>query len=174
MAVQREQLLAQLGDIFRQYGFEGASLARIGAATGMGKGSLYHSFPGGKDEMAEAVLAHIDAWFERAVFAPLRSGAAGPMFDAVDAYFQSGQKVCLVGVFALGGERDRFGPAVKTYFVAWIDALEACLARTGRADARALAEEVVEAIQGALVLARALDDPALFGRTLARLRARCL
>jgi hypothetical protein len=30
------------------------------------------------------------------------------MFKAVGRYFLSGRKVCLVGVFALGHERDRF------------------------------------------------------------------
>ena len=48
------------------------STPAITAGTGLGKGSLYHLFPGGKAEMAAAVLAEIDAWFEAAVFAPLR------------------------------------------------------------------------------------------------------
>jgi hypothetical protein len=41
-------------------------------------------------------------------------------------------------------------------------------------EATALAEEVVGGIQGALILARSLDDPGAFGRVLSRLRARCL
>ena len=38
-----------LAEAFRQYGFEGASLSMLSEATGLGNGSLYHFFPGGKD-----------------------------------------------------------------------------------------------------------------------------
>jgi TetR/AcrR family transcriptional repressor of lmrAB and yxaGH operons len=79
-------------------------------------------------------------------------------------------------VFALGCERDRFAAQVRDYFAEWIDALSAALQRGGRdaATAQALAEEVVGAIQGALVLARALDRPAAFTDALQRLRLRLL
>jgi hypothetical protein len=97
------------------------------------------------------------------------------MFDETERYFNSGRKVCLVGVFALGNERDRFAVKVKEYFKAWVDALAAALRRLGRgSEAEALAEEVVGGIQGALVLARAFDRPELFGATLQRLRERLL
>ncbi|WP_164094666.1 TetR family transcriptional regulator, partial [Serratia marcescens] len=52
----RAALIPILGEVFREHGYEGASLAVIGARTGLGKGSLYHAFPGGKEEMASAVL----------------------------------------------------------------------------------------------------------------------
>ena len=72
----RQEVLPALAEVFREHGFEGASLARIAQATGLGKGSLYHYFPGGKTEMAAAVLAEIDAWFEGHVFTSLRRYAA--------------------------------------------------------------------------------------------------
>ena len=176
---ERADVLPLLAEVFRVYGFEGASLARITEGTRLGKGSMYHFFPGGKEEMAEAVLGEIDAWFQRHVFEPLREGAdaeAGiaDMFSQVERYFLSGRKVCLVGVFALGNERDRFAVKVRDYFGAWIDALASALVRTGRsgAAAAALAEEVVGGIQGALVLARAFDRPEVFGASLLRLRER--
>ena len=52
---ERADALPALGEVFREHGFEGASLALIGERTGLGKGSLYHFFPGGKEEMAAAV-----------------------------------------------------------------------------------------------------------------------
>jgi AcrR family transcriptional regulator len=178
----RDEIVAQLAEVFRTHGYEGASLARLGAGTGLGKGSMYNFFPGGKEEMAQVVLAHIDSWFRSQVFAPLRTApdsadsAAGVahMLDAVERYFQSGRSVCLVGVFALGHERGLFADTIRAYFAEWIEALAAALVR-GRhthVEAMALAEEAVGAIQGALVLARAADDPALFTRALARLRVR--
>ena len=179
MIAERSDVIPLLAEVFRTYGFEGASLARISEGTKLGKGSIYHFFPGGKEEMAAAVLTEIDDWFQANVFTPLREGAGGKggsaaMFREVSRYFMAGQKVCLVGVFALGNERDRFAVKVKAYFAAWIAALEAALRREGKdaKSAAALAEEVVVGIQGALVIARALDRPAVFTNTLRRLQSR--
>lgn len=178
---ERVDILPALGEVFREHGFAGASLALITERTGLGKGSLYHFFPGGKEEMAEAVLSEIDRWFEREVFAPLRDGrdagkAISGMFGSVETYFRSGRRVCLIGAFALGDARDRFARQVDGYFAAWQQVLAAALTRLGHKKklAATLAEETLAAIQGALVLARARNDPALFTRALARQRARLL
>jgi AcrR family transcriptional regulator len=180
VVAERADVLPALAEVFREHGFEGASLALIGERTGLGKGSLYHFFPGGKEEMAAAVLAEIDGWFEQHIFQPLREEdprrAVPEMIRAVDGYFRSGRRVCLVGALALGDVRDRFGAAIRGYFAAWTDALAQALERAGRdeAVARDRAEDAVAAIQGALVLARALDDPAAFRRSLARIEARLM
>ena len=168
-----------VAEVFREHGFEGASLSAITARTGLGKGSLYHFFPGGKEEMAEAVLAEIDGWFTRAIFAPLRDDpdpetAIRQMLRETDAYFRSGRRVCLIGAFALGDTRDRFAARIAAYFAAWRDALAEALTRAHRSGASERAEHAVLAIQGALVLARALDDPGVFGRALERLEQELL
>jgi TetR/AcrR family transcriptional repressor of lmrAB and yxaGH operons len=173
--ITRADAIARIAEVFREQGFEGASLSAITEASGLGKGSLYNHFPGGKDEMAQAVLAHVEAWFEAEVYAPLRAAddpraAVAAMFAAVDEYFRSGRRICLVGAFALDATRDRFAAAVQDYFARWIAALAACLKRGGAKQSRALAETVVAGIQGALVLSRALDDTAVFGRQLRQLR----
>jgi AcrR family transcriptional regulator len=175
----RDEIVAQLAEVFRTHGYEGASLARLGAGTGLGKGSMYNFFPGGKEEMAQAVLAHVDSWFRSQVFEPLRSAddsgaGVARMLNAVERYFKSGRSVCLLGVFALGHERALFATTIRSYFAEWIAALAAALVRGGHApaEARDLAEEAVGAIQGALVLARAVDDASQFTRALARLRVR--
>jgi TetR/AcrR family transcriptional regulator, lmrAB and yxaGH operons repressor len=177
---ERADVMPALAECFREHGYEGASLVLIGEATGLGKGSLYHFFPGGKDEMASAVLAEIDAWFEQNVFAPLRESEppeAGitAMFDAVETYFRSGRRVCLVGAFALGDARDRFASSVRGYFGRWIEALRLALIRAGRdtTAATAISEEVVGGIQGAIVLARGLREAKAFTRAVERLRSVC-
>ena len=177
----RADAIPALAEVFREYGYEGASLALISQRTGLGKGSLYNFFPGGKAEMAEAVLDHIGAWFERAIYAPLRDHrdpavAIRQMFDNTDAYFHSGQRVCLVGALALAlaDSRSLFGERIKAWFAAWRDALAGALRRLGHKPevAADMAEDCVAAIQGALVAARAFGDIAIFGRMLARLEAR--
>ncbi|MCB8837546.1 TetR/AcrR family transcriptional regulator [Aurantimonas sp. VKM B-3413] len=179
IARDRSEAISGLAEVFREHGYEGASLARITEATGLGKGSLYHFFPGGKEEMAEAVLDEIAAWFAREIFSPLRDAsdpgeAIARMLDGVETYFHSGRRVCLIGSFALGCVRDRFADRVAGYFGAWRAALAAALRREGVApsESEALAEDAIAAIQGGLVAARALDDPALFSRTIDRLRQR--
>ena len=169
----RADALPALAEVFREHGLEGASLSLISKATGLGKGSLYNFFPGGKEEMMAAVLTAIDDWFDAVVFSPLEhasdaKSAISAMMRDVEAYFQSGARVCLIGSLGLGISRDPFEKAIKTYFSRWIAALAACLVNTQvpEAQARNLAEEAVSGIQGAIVLSRALDDISVFKRIL--------
>ena len=176
---ERGDVIPVLGEIFRGHGFAGASLSEITDRTGLGKGSLYHYFPNGKEEMARAVLDDVAGWFETNVFMPLRESedpAAGIdyMFKAVIRFFRSGRRVCLVGTFALDDTRDRFASEIQSYFTTWIQVFAAALKRSGfdTKAARETAEDVVAGIQGALVLTRALDDPGLFTRAIKRLQLR--
>ncbi|MGA1799046.1 TetR/AcrR family transcriptional regulator [Sphingomonas sp. 4RDLI-65] len=169
-----------MAEAFRAHGFEGASLSIIAKATGLGKGSLYNFFPGGKEEMMAAVLTDIDQWFDRVVFAPLEqasnpAAAIVAMMRDVERYFQSGGRVCLVGWIGLGAARDPFAQQVKGYFTRWISALTHCLeaAHVPASAAAQLAEEAVAGIQGAIILSRALDDSGAFTR-LARHHQACL
>lgn len=179
--VERKEILRALGEVFRAHGYEGASLTLITEATGLGKGSLYHLFPGGKQQMAAEVLADIDAWFELNIYAPLRDAddparAVAAMIAGVDGYFHSGDRVCLVGVIALGVARDAFAETVEDYFVRWQAALAALLRRSGLSNAQAQrrAEDALLTVQGALVLARARNDARIFRRALSDLTARLL
>jgi hypothetical protein len=98
------------------------------------------------------------------------------MFATTAEYFRSGRRVCLVGALSLSDARDRFAGRLRDYFARWVEALTAALARAGHGPeaAGAIAEEAVGGIQGAVVLARALDRPDVFERILTGLRARCL
>lgn len=152
----------------------------ISKATGLGKGSLYNFFPGGKEEMMAAVLSDIDQWFDRTIFTPLEKAsdpatAIAKMMQDVEAYFQSGGRVCLVGWIGLGAARDPFARQVKGYFARWISALAHCLetARVPASAAVRLAEDAIAGIQGAIILSRALDDGGAFMR-LVRHHQRCL
>ncbi|QIG51651.1 TetR/AcrR family transcriptional regulator [Nordella sp. HKS 07] len=175
---ERDDVIPLVAEVFRELGYEGASLSVITQRTTLSKGSLYHFFPGGKEEMAAEILAHVDAWFVEEVFKPLEEGdpeqAIARMWKSVDSYFQSGRRICLIGAFALDETRDRFAGVIRNYFKRWVAALESALKRCGREarQARADAEETVSGIQGALTLARALNDKAVFGRSLRRLQQR--
>jgi TetR/AcrR family transcriptional regulator, lmrAB and yxaGH operons repressor len=173
---EKSDVVPLVGEVFREFGYEGASFSRIAMRTGLGKGSLYHFFPGGKEEMGREVLAHVDAWFAREIFTPLERGAPHAaiedMWRAVEDYFRSGRRICLVGAFALEETREPYAAEIKAYFSRWIAALRGALLRAGadKAKAKILAETAVGGIQGALVLARALDNPAVFSRQIEALR----
>lgn len=175
---EKKDVVPLVAEVFRELGFEGASMSAITARTKLSKGSLYHFFPGGKEQMAAEILAHVDAWFVAEVFEPLEEAtpqeAIARMWKSVDAYFQSGRRICLIGAFALDETRDRFAGLIRGYFRRWVSALESALVRHGMEarQAKAEAEDVVIAIQGALTVARALNDKAVFGRTLRRLQKR--
>ena len=175
----RKDAIRALAEVFRAHGYEGATLTLLSAGTGLGKGSLYHFFPGGKSEMAAEVLDEIDHWFLAQIFDPLLHGcdpaaAIRSMMANVEAYFRSGQRTCLVGAFALSDVRDDFASQIAGYFKSWRKALSSALQRLGRAppDADDMSEEIIAGIQGGLVAARALNDPDVFCRALRRMERR--
>lgn len=173
----RSDAVPLIAEVFREFGYEGASLSKIYDVTGLGKGSIYNFFPGGKHEMAAAVLTHVEDYFEQRIFGPLSEMAPGEGLDTMwretDRYFNSGGRVCLVGAFALDATRDRFASKLNDYFARWIAVLKEALCRANVDDSHAgvLAEHAVLTIQGALVLSRGLGDRAIFIRTLERLRS---
>ncbi len=174
-ALSRDDMLDRLLAVFRQKGFEGASIVDLMGAIGLQKGSLYHHFPGGKAEMVAAVLAHVDRLFDAMVFAPLRDApdaalGVAAMNRALADYFAAGSKVCLPALMGLGAARDQFGQAIAGFFIRWIDALAATFVRAGMTvdDARLAAERSIVDIQGGIVLARALGQPEPFLRALNR------
>jgi TetR/AcrR family transcriptional repressor of lmrAB and yxaGH operons len=175
IVLEKTDVILMVTEVFRELGYEGASMTKITSRTGISKGSLYYFFPGGKEQMVAEILSHIDAWFVGNIFEPLERdephAAIHKMWREVDAYFHSGQRICLVGAFALDETRDRFAATIRNYFKRWIDALHAAMVRAGTVpdSAASLAEEVVGGIQGGLILARALNDEGIFERTHSRL-----
>lgn len=136
----------QLAEIFRRYGYEGAGIGVIATETGAGRSRLCHFSPGGKEEMAAAV----------------------------EAYFRSGQRICLVGAFALDDGRTRLSGRIESYFACRGAALAQCLQRAGwpEPEARQEAISILAAIQGGIVLTRASGNAEAFRSALATALAR--
>jgi len=66
-AKEKAEIVGRLFIVFQDKGYEGASLADLSQATGLGKSSLYHHFPRGKEQMAEAVLEQGKTFIQTAV-----------------------------------------------------------------------------------------------------------
>lgn len=174
--MDRVETVQRLLKVFRQHGYEGATLSRISEATGLGRASLYHHFPNGKKEMAEAVLTYVNQWFKATVLEPLYSEGQPveriqAMNTSLSQFYNCGRDACLLAVFTLGESNDLFHPQVQQALNAWIDGLTQVLteAELDSEQARKRAEDAVMQIQGALVLTRALGDTTLFERVLQQL-----
>ena len=55
----RDKLIAAMADTLQRKGLHGAGLNELLAQAQAPKGSLYHHFPGGKNELAVAAIEHI-------------------------------------------------------------------------------------------------------------------
>jgi len=179
--ISRDEVLNRLAAAFRQDGYDGASISRLSKSTGLGKASLYHYFPGGKIEMAAAVLEHLGARFDKLILAPLRSSALpeerlNRMILGLSEFYRQGESACVVELFAIGELQSSLGSALDTVLAGWIDTLASVLEAAGQpaARARSRAEDAVIAVEGALVVGRARRSVEPFQRTLAEMPGRLL
>jgi len=176
----RTEVLDRIMESFRKHGYDGTSLATLSRRTGLGKSSLYHHFPGGKEQMALDVLAHLNAalreTFQAVENEPDPKKKLDIMLDAIDAFYDGGRKACLLERLVASVDRSRFGTPLMATFIDWMSVLEnTCRAAGLTAGAsRRRAEGAVVRIEGALVVAAGIGDPGVFRRTLDELRATLL
>ena len=169
LAENRERLLAEAARLFREQGLAGVGVDALAEAAGMTHGSVYSLF-GSKDRLAAEALDYARSGNAA------RMGGAGSLNDYIAHYLSAEHRQgrgdgCEIA--ALGGEVPRQGAAIRQRFTA---AVRAAAARIGGwlpqrrgDDDQALA--IVSTMVGALMLARAVDDPDLSDRILAAARA---
>ncbi|MBE9171027.1 TetR/AcrR family transcriptional regulator [Pleurocapsales cyanobacterium LEGE 06147] len=171
--MSKEKTIAKLIPVFRQHGYEGATISRLSQATGLGKASLYYYFPDGKEGMAAAVLEYINNWFTNEIFQSLR-GTNDPaekirkMSKSLDEFYRSGQDACFLSVMSVGEANNLFHNQIEQALKVWIDSLTQVLQEAGIEPdrARQRSENAIMQIQGALVLARVLNDTKPFERVI--------
>lgn len=166
-------MLPALAETFRTHGYDGASLSALSRATGLQKASLYHHFPGGKQEMAEAVLDEHARQFEDQVFTPLAGDEPlrmriDRMLLVLDSEYDGGTAPNLFSLFSQGPRRDMFAGRIAAFYGRWITSLSSALAENGcpRSEAVRRAADAVMALEGALLLSRALSDTGPFQRVM--------
>jgi len=157
----RERILDVSAELLRRHGYAGTGLKRVVTAAGAQLGSLYHFFPGGKEELAIAVihregqrqLEYLDGFFVPPAGSADPADSTDPTDPtdpadpadpaaAIDAYFAdtlrtlraSGfTEACPITLLALEAASDD-GPlrrAVAEVFETWIDLLGRRLAGAG-------------------------------------------
>lgn len=176
-SLSREQVIERILTEFRLRGYDASSLSDLSAATGLGRSSLYHYFPGGKEQMAADVLAHLASMLEAEVFTPLRSVRPAKrrldgLLDAIDAFYRGGRDACLLERLTASSEATALAKPLRGMFQAMMSAFEETAREAGlsSAQARARAEDAVIRIEGALVVSAGLGDAGPFERVIRNLR----
>ena len=176
--VSESALLDRLTGLFRDKGFDSATMAEIAEATGLQKSSLYHRFKDGKQQMASEVAAGIGEHFSVHILAPLRTDdelhvRVRNVARNLSKFYESGRRACLLESLSVGS----VGPAARAQLAiaanAWIDAFATVSQASGcpRREALERAQDAVASIEGALVLARVTGDATVFARAAKRLPA---
>jgi TetR/AcrR family transcriptional repressor of lmrAB and yxaGH operons len=161
----RGAIIRAAAALFRRNGYAATGINEIAEVSGAPKGSLYHYFPRGKDQIAEAAVrfagAGVVATLER-LEQEHKTAAA-----MIQAYCR-----LLAGWMAKSGFRDGcpiattllesapqsadMATAGREAFAGWCAVIARALIRDGfgKADARRLSTLAVSSIEGALILAR--------------------
>jgi AcrR family transcriptional regulator len=188
MTSTRDRILDATADLYRRQGMAGTGIKQILTSAEAPFGSLYHHFPGGKDELTAESIRRAGDHYAALVGAKL---TAGPdlVANVRRAFRDAGQTLvdsdyadaCPIETIALevASTNEALRVVTAEVFESWVVALTALLTAEGvrPKPARALAQVILSSLEGAFVLARtARDTTALVacGDAMARLTADAL
>jgi TetR/AcrR family transcriptional regulator, lmrAB and yxaGH operons repressor len=174
--MSKEQTITKLIPVFRQHGYEGTSLSMLAKATGLGKASLYHHFPEGKEGMAAAVMDYINCSFRDKVLKPLNNQEQPTqkihkMCQNLKEFYRDGRDSCFLAIMSFGEADNLFHTQVKQRLQMWLNTLTEVLMEAGIEPeiAQRRSQNAIMQIQGALILVRILDDTAPFEQVITSL-----
>ena len=159
----------------RTGGYNAFSFREIAAEIGIKSASVHYHFPT-KEALGEALAERYSDNFFKALGDPQASPPAELLARYVAAYgaaLKQDGLMCLCGVF--GAEIADLPPpvagATRAFFARNLDWLGQVYRRKGLQDAAAdqAAAHMITALEGAMILARAMEDTALFDAAVAGL-----
>lgn len=169
----RDRLLTAANELFRAQGFNGTSLSQIVKASKATTGSLYHFFPGGKDELTAEVLRTSGVAYGNLVELVVRA-AADPATGLDDAFAGAAELMlgtdfidpCPIGTIAreVASTHEPLRRVALGVMESWIEIFVAILIEAGvsNASSKRLAILTIASIEGAFVVARTMRDVAPF------------
>ena len=178
----REQMIRGAAELLATRGVQGTSFSDVLAHTGAPRGSIYHHFPGGKDELVRAAATSIGD----GVAALLDAIDVGSPAEVVDAFVDGWRSVLVSGGFEQGcavaatclgsSDADEFRTLAGEIFESWQEALARAFVRSGTTvrHGHDVAAICLASVEGALVIGRAAHDDEIFDilkRQLRRLAA---
>ncbi len=174
----RSRMVTGAARLLAERGLQATSFSTVLAATGAPRGSIYHHFPGGKDEL---IIAAIGATEEHVV--GLLSFPAGTTVDeVVDSFLTAWRALLTVADFHVGcalvavsvaADSDAVRERAAQAFRTWRSGLTRALRTAGldAATAVSTAALLLAASEGAVVMCRAERDITPFDTVAASLRA---
>lgn len=169
----RERIVNASVELFRRKGYNGTSLKDITVLASATTGSLYHFWPGGKDELTADVLLSAGAAYGDLFVGVLSE--RDDLADAVEAFFDAGADVleatdyidpCPIGTIAreIASTHEDLRRAALAVFEGWIARAATVFAVAGipAGEARDLASTLVASIEGGFVIARTARDTTAF------------
>lgn len=165
----KERILGTTERLFRRQGFNGTGLKQILAEANAPFGSLYHFFPGGKEQLGAEVIASAGLMYQRLIEGVM--DAAPDIVQGVRDTFDGAAEVlrvtdyedaCPIETVALevASTNEKLRLACAGVFDSWIDEATRRFVAEGvpRKRSRDLAIAMIAALEGAFVLARGLKD----------------
>lgn len=163
----RDRFIVVAAQLFSTHGYTGIGLKQISLEAGAPIGSLYHFFPGGKDELVAEALRHAGHGYLELVERVLDGGAdfeAGirDCFDTAAEHLElSGYRDgCPIETVALevASSSEPLRQVTEEIFSGWITRATERAKRHGldTAAARAFGMAFITGLEGAFVLARAM------------------
>lgn len=163
-STSRERILQATEMLLREGGLAAAGIKQVVGVSGAPIGSVYHYFPGGKEQMViETLQRHgqkardlLGAAFagDRPLPEQIRElfSTAAREFDRM-----GGTKSCAIGnvTLDLGRGEEALRGTCCACFDSWVHALEPLLPWPDERRRRSFAEMLIVALEGAFVLARA-------------------
>ncbi|MET9555515.1 TetR/AcrR family transcriptional regulator [Streptomyces sp. NPDC006645] len=161
----RERIVRAASLLMQRQGYDGTGIKQISTEAGATLGSVYHFFPGGKQQVAVAAIGHGEREFADELRLTL-DAATGPAQAVIDCARRLAKGLresdwvdgCPVTATALGtaGRAPDIQEAAAAAFANWRDLVYARLRRAGVAedDAHDLAHTVISTLEGAELAAQ--------------------
>jgi TetR/AcrR family transcriptional regulator, lmrAB and yxaGH operons repressor len=172
----RERMVAGAVKLLAQRGLQATSLSTVLAETDAPRGSIYHHFPGGKDELVAAAIAAteqhalglIDQQQGASAIEVTQSFLGAWRALLTYAHFDAG---CALVAVTVAVESPELRQRAAEAFTAWQQKLAGALRAggLGEADAAAAAALLLAASEGAVVICRAQQDVRYFDTVAAQL-----
>jgi AcrR family transcriptional regulator len=163
----KDRILETSGELFRRQGYMATGIKQIVEEAGAPFGSIYHFFPGGKEELGAETIRRSGALYgllfveyvgpEVDLVKGIRAFFAGAAETLVETDFADACPIATVAL-EISSTNEELREACADVFDLWIEGGVARFVEAGlkRKRARELVIEMLAALEGAFVLGRAL------------------
>ena len=165
----KARILSATSTLFATRGMS-VGLKEIVEQAGAPFGSLYHHFPGGKEELAESVIVAAGAFYRDIAVATidlsldlpanLRGFFAAAAEHLAESDYTGGCPIATVAL-EVANTNDRLRDACRRVFDSWVTDLEPLFTSSGldETTSEMLAEHTLNSLEGAFILAKLRRDP---------------